>query len=140
VVASDILEVIDRLPKLRRRRLIRTTAQDVAGGSETLSEIDLVRLCRRFGLPTPARQQRRTDAAGRVRYLDAYWPQWHLHVEIDGAHHMDAGQWEADMRRQNDIWVRGDRILRFPAFLARHRQAEVAEQIRRALVGAGWHP
>jgi hypothetical protein len=140
VLPREILDVTDRLPKVRRRKLIRSTARDVAGGSEALAEIDLVRLCRRFGLPVPERQQRRTDDSGRVRYLDAYWPRWHLHVEVDGAHHMDAGQWEADMRRQNDIWVRGDRILRFPAFLVRHRQPEVAEAIRRALTAAGWRP
>jgi hypothetical protein len=42
------------------------------------------------------------------------------------------------MRRQNDIWVSGDRLPRFPAFLVRYRPAEVAEQIRQALTAAGW--
>jgi len=138
VLPADLLAVIDRMPNLSRRRLIRSTVQDLAGGADALSEIDLMRLCRRFALPPPEYQRRRKDAAGRVRYLDAYWPAWHLHVEVDGAHHMNAGQWEADMRRQNDIWVAGDRILRFSAFQARHRAGDVAEQIRRALVAAGW--
>jgi hypothetical protein len=138
VLPTELLAVVDRMPNLSRRRLIRTTLYDLAGGPEALSEIDLMRPCRRFGLPAPTHQRRRKDASGRVRYLDAYWPQWHLHVEVDGAHHMTVGQWEADMRRQNDVWVAGDRILRFSAFQARHQPEEVVEQIRRALIAAGW--
>jgi hypothetical protein len=138
VLPADLLAVVDRMPNLSRRRLIRSTAHDLAGGPEALSEIDLARLCRRFGVPAPEHQRRRRDACGRVRYLDAYWPDWHLHVEIDGAHHLEVGHWEADMRRQNDIWIAGDRILRFSAFQARHRPGEVAEQIRQALLAAGW--
>jgi Protein of unknown function (DUF559) len=138
VTPSDILAVVDRMPALSRRRLIRLTAYDLAGGPEALSEIDLARLCRRFGLPAPTYQERRRDTSGRVRYLDAYWPEWHLHVEVDGAHHMEVAQWEADLRRQNDIWVAGDRILRFSSFQTRHRPEDVAEQIRKALLVAGW--
>jgi hypothetical protein len=42
------------------------------------------------------------------------------------------------MKRQNDLWVAGDRVLRFPAWLVRRRPAEVAAQVRAALVAAGW--
>jgi very-short-patch-repair endonuclease len=72
--------------------------------------------------------------------LDAYWREWRVQVEIDGAHHMDAQQWAADMRRQNDLWTSGDRILRFPAWLVRARPDEVIDTVRRALVAAGWTP
>lgn len=140
VLPADLLAVVERMPHPRRGRLIRETLHDLAGGAEALSEIDLARLCRRYRLPAPKLQERRRDAAGRVRYLDAYWPQWRLHVEVDGAHHLEVGQWEADLRRQNDVWIEGDRILRFTAFQARHRPDEVAEPIRRALVAAGWQP
>jgi hypothetical protein len=44
------------------------------------------------------------------------------------------------MRRQNDLWIKGDRILRFPAWAVRHRPAETAGQLRRALEAAGWRP
>jgi hypothetical protein len=53
---------------------------------------------------------------------------------------MDARQWAADMRRQNDIWIAGERILRFPAWYVRSRPADVADQVRRALAAAGWTP
>lgn len=98
-----------------------------------LSEIDFVKLCRRYRLPTPDLQERRRDLAGRNRYVDAYWREQRVHVEVDGGHHTDAGQWEADMRRQNEIWIRGDRVLRFSAWQVRHRADEVVTQLRAAL-------
>ncbi|GIJ80310.1 hypothetical protein SAMN05443287_101450 [Micromonospora phaseoli] len=140
VLPEELAAVLDVLPRARRRALIRQTIDDIAGGAQALSEIDFVRLCRRAGLPRPDLQEPRTDAAGRTRWLDAYWREWGLHVEIDGAHHMDVRQWADDMRRQNDVWTTGDRILRFPAWLVRSRPDEVADAVRRALLAAGWRP
>jgi len=138
VTPDELTTVLDGMPRARRRQMIIQTARDAAGGATALSEIDLLRLCRRYGLPLPDMQERRTDAAGRIRYLDAYWRRWRLHVEVDGAHHMDVRHWAADMRRQNDVWIAGDRILRFPAWLVRTRPAEVATQLESALIAAGW--
>ncbi|MFI7491981.1 DUF559 domain-containing protein [Micromonospora echinaurantiaca] len=140
VLPDELGAVLDRLPRAPRRRLIRQTLDDIAGGAQALSEIDFLRLCRRYRLPVPDLQQRRVDAAGRTRWLDAYWREWRLHVEVDGAHHMDARQWADDMRRQNDVWTDGDRILRFPAWLVRTHPEEVADTVRRALAAAGWRP
>ncbi|WP_239126630.1 endonuclease domain-containing protein [Asanoa siamensis] len=138
VLPSELLAVTSRMPRARRRALVITTALDAAGGAGSLAEIDLVRLCARHRLPRPNQQHRRTDAAGRTRYVDAYWRQFGVHAEVDGAHHTDPVQWEADMRRQNDIWIAGDRILRFSAAMVRSRPGEVADQLGRALTAAGW--
>ncbi|GLY21384.1 hypothetical protein [Micromonospora sp. NBRC 101691] len=140
VLPEELRKVMIALPRAPRRQLVRQTIEDIAGGAEALSELDFVRLCRRYSLPRPDLQRRRTDAAGRTRWLDAYWQAYRLHVEIDGAHHMDVHHWTADMRRQNDVWTAGDRILRFPAWLVRTRPAEVAADLRRALTAAGWRP
>jgi len=138
VTATEIRRVLDGMPQARRRRVVMPALADIDGGAGALSEIDFVGLCRRFGLPRPDLQERRVDAAGRVRYLDAYWRGYRLHAEVDGAHHMDVRQWTADMRRQNDVWLAGDRILRFPAHLCRSRPGEVAATLRAALEAAGW--
>jgi hypothetical protein len=138
VTPSEIRDVVAQMPRARRRVVVLETMADAEGGATALSEINFVRLCHRFGLPTPDLQESRKDSSGRNRYLDAYWRQWRLHVEVDGAHHMDARQWEADMRRQNEIWIAGDRILRFPAWQVRHRPDQVAAQLRAALQAAGW--
>lgn len=140
VTADELREVAGALARVKRRSLIVETIDDVAGGAEALSEISLLTICRRAGLPLPDLQERRTDQSGRTRYLDAYWRKWGLQVEVDGAHHMYAAHWEADLRRQNEVWIAGDRILRFTSFQVRHRPAEVADQIRRALLAAGWRP
>jgi very-short-patch-repair endonuclease len=133
VAPPEVRAVLSLLPRAHRRRLVLETAGFAEGGATALSEIDFVRLCRRHRLPAPDLQERRQDRAGRNRYLDAYWREQRVHVEVDGAHHMDAGQWEADMRRQNEIWIRGDRVLRFSAWQVRHHPDDVAQQLRAAL-------
>ncbi|MDT5038229.1 MAG: hypothetical protein QOE03_3414 [Micromonosporaceae bacterium] len=140
VRVQDIHEVLGRLPRARRRALIAAVAGDAAGGAHSLPEAEFTRLCRRFGLPEPSRQVPRRDVRGRQRYLDAYFEEWHLHVEIDGGQHMEVRSWWADMQRQNDLWIPGDRVLRFPAWAIRHRPAKVATQLSAALQAAGWTP
>ncbi|MEU4421342.1 hypothetical protein AB0F81_12010 [Actinoplanes sp. NPDC024001] len=136
VTPERLRAVLGRLPVLRRRRLIAATIADVEGGVGAHSEADFLTLCRRHSLPRPDMQEQRPDTTGRMRYLDAYWRAARLHVEIDGSHHMDVRQWSADMLRQNRIWISGDRILRFPAWLVRSEPAAVAAQLREALATA----
>lgn len=38
-----------------------------------------------------------------------------VHHEIDGADHLDARLAWDDMRRENDLWTAGERVLRLPA-------------------------
>jgi hypothetical protein len=138
VTVDEINTVLTRLPRTRRRGLIVRTAQDAAGGSHSLAELDYLGANRRAGLPEPTRQARRRDAAGRQRYLDVLYERWGVHVEIDGGQHHDPAVSWADMKRQNDIWIAGDRVLRFPAWLVRERPGEVFSQVRAALIAAGW--
>jgi len=121
-----------------RRRLITQTALDAAGGTHSLAEIDFVELCHRHDLPEPSLQVVRHDAAGRRRYLDALFEPWQVHVEIDGGQHLDARQAWSGMRRQNELWIAGDRVLRFPAWALRHDPGAVMAQVRAALCAAGW--
>ena len=44
------------------------------------------------------------------------------------------------MRRQNELWIPGDRVLRFPAWVVRERPSDVLAQVRAALIAAGWQP
>ena len=57
---------------------------------------------------------------------------------MDGAHHLNPLEAWDDMARQNALWTRGDRVLRFPAWMVRDRPATVAAQVRDALRAAGW--
>ena len=140
VALRGIEQVLGRLTRVPRRRLIMQTARDAVGGAHSLAEIDLGRLCHVHGLPQPARQAVRRDATGRRRYLDAFYEQWRVHLEIDGSQHFDPRHAWADMQRQNDLWIAGDRVLRFPTWAVRHSPAAVAAQLRAALLAAGWRP
>jgi len=86
----------------------------------------------------PSRQSVRVDSSGVRRYRDAYVEPFGVHVEIDGGQHMEVSAWWADMKRQNDRWISGSRVLRFPAWTLRTRPADVAAQVRAALLAAGW--
>ena len=139
MTVPELREVVDRFPGIRRHRLIVETLADIEGGATALSEIDLVRLCRQYRLPLPDLQHPRPDATGRNRFVDAYWRKARILVEIDGSHHMNVEHWAADMLRQNQLWVAGDHILRFPAWLIRSNPAAVAKQLRDALAATD-HP
>jgi very-short-patch-repair endonuclease len=133
---QDLLAVVAANRRLPRRTMISATLDDIAGGAQALSELDLTRLVRRYRLPEPDRQAPRRDSAGRRRWLDAVWEAAKLIVEVDGIHHLDVAQYWADMDRDNDFTLDDYRVLRFPAFAVRYRGGYVAGQIRGALGAA----
>jgi very-short-patch-repair endonuclease len=130
---EDLVALVARNQRLPRRAVIKATLDDIAGGAQALSELDFTRLLRRHRLPQPDRQARRTDSAGRRRWLDAVWEAARLIVEVDGSHHMDAAQYWADMDRDIDFTLDGYRVLRFPAFAVRYNPGYVAAKIGKAL-------
>jgi hypothetical protein len=134
--ADDLAVAIDRSPRIRHRALLRLAVADIAGGSEALSEIDFVRLCRRNGLPAPAQQLMRRERSGRRRYLDASWIRSDgrlIVVEVDGALHLAPRRWWDDQLRQNEIALTDAMVLRYPSVILRTDEALVAGQLRRAL-------
>ena len=140
VTLPEIAAALKSHRSIRRHKLIGLTANDAAGGSESISELELLDLCRSGRLPLPSRQTVIADASGRRRYRDAYFEEWKVHVEVDGGQHMHVAAWWADMQRQNDMWIAGERILRFPAWAIRNDPTTVQRQLRRALTEAGWRP
>src|SRR5581483_10777925 len=109
---------------------------DIGGGSQALSEIDFVRLCRRHGLPVPIRQEMRRERSGRRRYLDATWRRTDgrsVIAEVDGALHLAPRRWWDDQLRQNELTLSDALVLRFPSVIVRAEPQVVAEQLARAL-------
>jgi very-short-patch-repair endonuclease len=133
VRVEDLAAVVARNQRLPHRAVIKDTLDDIAGGAQALSELDLTRLLRQHRLPEPDRQAQRHDSGGRRRWLDAVWQAARLIVEVDGIHHLDAAQYWADMDRDNDFTLDGYRVLRFPAFVVRYHPGYVAATIRDAL-------
>lgn len=140
VTLREIETAADTMLNAPRRRLVLRSAWDCDGGSHSLTELDLVRLCRQAGLPVPTRQVKRTDRAGRTRYLDALFEPWKVAIEIDGAHHLNVHQMWDDAIRQNSLELAGYVVLRYPAHVIREHPERVAAEIREALMRAGWRP
>ncbi len=134
-----VLAALETVGHVKRRRLMQRVLQDVAGGSQALSEIDFVRFCRRRGLPEPVQQAVRTDSRGRRRYLDAEWRLGDgrcLWVEIDGIAHLEVSQWYDDLLRAAEIRAAGEQEgpVRLPAMACRADPDRV-EALLRLLLG-----
>lgn len=101
--------------RVRHKAFMRLALCDIADGAQALGELDVARMCRRFGLAPPHRQSHRRDAHGRPRYLDAEWELVGGRVgvlEVDGRHHLEVEHWEADMKRERAVVVSGRTVLR----------------------------
>jgi hypothetical protein len=131
--ADRLLVELERLRPLRRARTFRSALADIAGGSQSLAEIDMARLCRRAGLAPPRRQRRRRDATGRLRFTDCEWDLADgtvLVLEIDGSFHMDVEHWEDDLARQRRLSGRGRIIVRCTARELRDDPAAVLADLK----------
>lgn len=136
VSADALLDSLAQASRARHHRALTAAVLDIGGGAQALSEIDFVRLCRRYRLPAPIQQVRRRDGSGRNRYLDATWRRSDgrlVVVEIDGGLHLEQQRWWDDQFRQNELSLADALVLRFPSAVVRAEPALVASQLRRAL-------
>jgi hypothetical protein len=134
---DDLSDSLGRVSRTRHRAALTSAVADIAQGADALSEIDFVRLCRRFGLPASIQQAVRNERGGRRRYLDASWRRRDgrlVVVEVDGALHLSARRWWDDQLRQNEITLGDALVLRFPSVIVRTQPGVVAAQLRRALL------
>jgi len=135
---AELERWIGRLRPLRRARPFRRILAEIAGGAQSLAELDVGRMCRTHRLPPPTRQTRRRDSSGRVRYTDA---EWRLHdgqvviLEVDGGFHMDAEHWGDDIERERGLVATGALVLRCTAYELREDSGRVARDLRRVGVG-----
>lgn len=126
-----------RIRRDKRRSLLHALVNELLDGARSLGELDVTRELRRRGLPAPSRQVLRVDRQNRY-YLDLYWPQWHLVVEIDGIHHTWANQVVGDALRQNALALDGDTVLRLPLLGLRLEPDAFFAQIEQGLRSGGW--
>lgn len=140
-VVQQRLQPVDRLTdalarrgRVRHGEQLRWVLRAAAGGADALSEVDMARLCRRAGLRDLVSQGPRRDAVGRWRFIDLVvrLPDGALlHVEVDGAAHLEVRQAWADMRRQNSLVIAGATLwLHFSAWAVRYDAGTVLEQLR----------
>lgn len=97
---------LPRLAPLRGSQEMTRLLADIADGAQSTAEIDVMRMCDTFSLARPVRQTRRRDSSGRTRFTDCEWrlPDGRVVIlEVDGAFHMDATQWEDDIVRRRGL-------------------------------------
>lgn len=123
----------------RRRSLLSAVIPDVCDGAESLGELDFAALCRRRGLPEPARQAVCRGPHGRV-YLDVLWEDIGLHVEIDGAQHTRGLAPLDDALRQNAVALEGAMTLRIPVIGLRLQPTQFMDQVVAAHAAATHRP
>lgn len=128
-----LAEWIDRLAPLRGAARFRLALGDIAGGAHSAAEIDVRRMCRAAGLALPARQVRRRDASGRLRFTDCEWrlPDGRTIVlEVDGGFHMDVEHWEDDLARQRALTAPTRMVIRCTTRELRDQPEVVARDLR----------
>src|SRR5579875_1323738 len=135
-VPESLIATLDAAGAVRHRRVLRAALIDISGGAQAVSEMDFLRFCDRNALPRPLLQNVRVDSKGRRRYLDATFRRRDgklVRVEIDGALHLVAHTYWADMFRQNDLAIGHELVLRFASFVIYANDPDAIEQLRRAL-------
>ncbi len=137
VNTARMRDALTRRGPCRRRGLIVESILDAAGGIQSLPERDFDMLWRAAGLPRPTRQRRVRGKDGRY-YLDASWESLGMSAEIHGIPHQAVRQWDADLRRANEIVIGGERLLIFSSYAIRHQQVAVADQLFRMAKACGW--
>jgi hypothetical protein len=132
VTVPMLRAALQRGRRARHHALLQAAVEDIGQGAQALSEVDFAQLCRRYALPTPARQAIRTDARGRRRYLDAEWVRRdgrRVVAEVDGALHLVPTRWWDDQLRQNELVLDGSLVLRYPSIVVRTEPELVASQL-----------
>lgn len=120
-----------------RRALLTQAVPLVCDGAHALGEIDFARICRRRGLPEPSRQVLRRTPQGKV-YLDVYFDDFAVHIEINGAQHYVGLAPVADARRRNDRTLASDLTIEIPVLGLLVDEDTFIDQVRQALRQRGW--
>lgn len=121
-----------RIKRDKRRELLYVVINDLLDGGRALGELDLVAELKKRGLPPPARQVLRKAKNGRY-YLDLYWPDLGVVVEIDGIHHAWVENVVGDAIRHNELALEADIVLRVPLLGLRLDPETFFAQIAQAL-------
>jgi hypothetical protein len=140
ITADKLAAAIPAIRKLRHGKIFAAALGDIAGGAQSFAEIDIGRLCGQAQLMPPTRQAVRTDADGRRRYLDCEWslPDGRVIVlEVDGSFHLEVGNWWRDMKRERDVVISKNTVLRCASVEIRLDPGAIVRDLIRAGIPQG---
>lgn len=107
---SDVLAQWESVQYTNRRRWLTTVIRDICDGAQSLGELDFAALCRERGLPEPSRQVVRPGEKGRT-YLDVFWDEFNVHVEVQGVQHSEGIAVIEDALRFNDLSLKDSDLI-----------------------------
>jgi very-short-patch-repair endonuclease len=135
-------ERLTRALELRRharyRALLRECCVLAAEGAHSVLEMRHARLCRRHGLPEPARQVPFRGESGWYRF-DGFYEREQLVVELDGwKFHGDQKAWSDGQLRDFDLKTAHLEVLHLPGSVVLANPCEAARRQAAALRMRGW--
>lgn len=136
VRADDLTAQLERVRRHPYRRPLAATLVDLAGGSQSMGELDFVRLCREHGLPEPSRQERRRGRNGTI-FLDVYWEEYRVVAEINGAGHLALQQQLSDEIRAIDLQREGEAVVQVTTLTLRTDPGPFFLSLRELLISRG---
>ncbi|MFC7430831.1 MULTISPECIES: endonuclease domain-containing protein [unclassified Agrococcus] len=136
---ADLLAHAREFRGARGMRSVLAAIPQLRAGADSPGETRTRLLLRRAGLPEPVLQHRVRDGRARlVATLDMAYPDLHVGIEYEGAHHhLDAGQFAYDIRRYAALDAHGWRIVRVTHADIRDRGARVIPLVRAARRDSG---
>lgn len=135
---SELHEAAASVRRHQRRRLLTTVAAELAGGVQSLNELDVAVAMRSRGLPEPARQRLRRRPSGN-QYLDADFPDHEITLEIDGPQHDEPQARLDDLIRDVGLAADGRTVIRIPSMAWRLGQDQVLDALEELFSSRGWH-
>jgi hypothetical protein len=135
----DLDTFLDTRRTLPRRGLLRDAIGDVAGGAESLPEVEYARALRLAGLPAPTRQRVIELPNGRF-YLDNDFEPWAVTVEINGSQHGTPEARDYDDGRRFDLQKEGRLVVDISSHLVRTRPRTAVLRTADGLISRGWVP
>jgi very-short-patch-repair endonuclease len=132
-----LADALTAVRRARHRQVLVMTVRELAGGSRTLAEVDLVRGLRERGLPLPDRQSIRRRPSG-TQYLDAEFEQYDLVLEMDGSQHDLPGQRLSDLFRDLALVVEGRTVLRIPNVVWWLARDSLLDSLEEVFTARGW--
>lgn len=132
VTPDAMLEALDVLGAVPRSALIADSVREASGGSDSLAEVDVVRMLRRLGLPQPRRQVSVStfDGPRRVDLVVDLPDGRLLAIEVDGPHHTTLAVRVRDAAKDAALVAAGYQVLRIPVPLVRRDPETVMRQLR----------
>ena len=115
--------------------MFRRALNEVTEGIRSIAEAEFRDLIRRAGLPLPKFNERLCRPDGTlIAIADAWWPQARVAAEVDSREwHLSPADWEATMRRHNEMTRHGIQVLHFSPGQIRSEPRSVTTAIAGAL-------